>query len=106
VTDAPRLSSLLFAASVFLNVTLWAFILAMCVSTFVYSNEGESAEGFGLLWYFSVPVWAVASLAGIPAFRWFRAAQSGAAAALRYAAVVLSVFAVAPVVWAAWGWVR
>ncbi|MEZ5397802.1 MAG: hypothetical protein R2724_34220 [Bryobacterales bacterium] len=98
--------ALLFSASVFLNVTLWAFIAAMSISTFVYSNEGESAEGFGLLWYFSVPVWAVASFVLMLAYPWFRAAESAVSAALRYAVVLVAAFAVAPVVWVVWGWVR
>jgi len=104
VHPLPRLSALLFSVSVFFNVAVWAFIAAMCISAFVYSNQGESAEAAGILWYFSLPIWAVTSFVSILAFPWFRAAESGTGAILRYAAVVLAAFAVAPLVWVVWSW--
>ena len=108
MTNARRhrwLPALLFSVSIFVNVTVWAFIAAMSISTFVYSNEGETAEGFGLLWYFSVPLWAVASFALVLAYPWFRSAESATAAAVRYVVSALAAFGVAPVVWVVWGWI-
>jgi hypothetical protein len=82
---------LLFGISVALNAAIFQFLIAALLGTFV--NEGEAAEGVGLMWFATLPATLVLGLLSSFAFDWCVGRDSGRG---RYGAYAILVAAVAP----------
>ena len=81
----------LYFVSIAFNSGLWTFIAAASIASFVYSNDPESMEGWGLMWFFSLPVMVIAAGIATLTYPAYRDAESIRVRALLYLAVVLAV---------------
>ena len=61
--------ALLFATSVAFNAAVLSFIAALVLGTFFL--QGESAQGAGLTWVYSLPAVLVLGLVTVAVFPWF-----------------------------------
>lgn len=50
-----RLGRLTYFTSIAVNAGLWTFVAAACIATLVYPEDPESMQGWGLIWFVSLP---------------------------------------------------
>ena len=96
----------LFSASIAVNAAALSFIAVALVATFGFPDDLESAEGWGLVWFFSLPVILFLSALSSAAFRTYKDARTTLARALFYFGLVIAVAFLAPLPLLTLSWAR